>query len=102
MPLSMPRAYFAFAAPGDSAKVASRRGARLGTARASQDEKEKPERPRGRSGLAADSRRLAYMKIGTSSGVLRLYELLAVAPVTRRAVRFYEEQGLLLPAGRDA
>jgi DNA-binding transcriptional MerR regulator len=34
-------------------------------------------------------------------GMLRLYEILRDASVTRRAVRFYEEQGLLLPAGRD-
>ena len=34
-------------------------------------------------------------------GMLRLYEVLRDAVVTRRAVRFYEEQGLLLPAGRD-
>src|SRR5436305_13789459 len=34
-------------------------------------------------------------------GMLRLYEILRDASVTRRAVRFYEEQGLPLPAGRD-
>ncbi|MCS6913337.1 MAG: MerR family transcriptional regulator [Myxococcales bacterium] len=33
--------------------------------------------------------------------MLRLFELLRDAAVTRRAVRFYEEQGLLMPAGRD-
>src|SRR5947209_1715791 len=41
------------------------------------------------------------MKIRVKSGLLRMHDLLQAAPVTRRAVRFYEEQGLLSPIGRD-
>ena len=41
------------------------------------------------------------MNADKKGGMLRLYEILRDASVTRRAVRFYEEQGLLLPAGRD-
>lgn len=35
------------------------------------------------------------------SGIMRTHDVLKEAMVTRRALRFYEQQGLLLSAGRD-
>src|SRR5579885_240588 len=40
-------------------------------------------------------------KKNDTGGLLRIYHMLKDTEVSRRALRFYEDQGLVLPAGRD-